>query len=176
MSLSKHADGGGEKKDLIQGSMVRTCSELWRGRDRLQTAGDLLSRSPAPISVPSHTSYWSVHMSEDRCESLRQHADTSQTKTDEEIRSQSELTESYTMNRAQSGEQHSNPILITGELLQMYNCSFVVLKCLAEIKQIISFNVNAADSHTILLWSSLVIYCSRFFYHCSLKHIGQTRN
>lgn len=115
-------------------------------------------------------------MSEDRCESLQQHADTSQTQTDEEIRSQSELTESYTMNRAQSGEQHSNPILITGELLQMYNCSFVVLKCLAVIKQIISFSVNAAHSHTMLLWSSLVIYCSRLFYRCSLEHIGQTRN
>lgn len=113
----------------MEGEKKKKRSHTRINGENMQRAVKRKTRSPALISVPSHTSYWSVHMSEDRCESLRQHADTRQTKTDEEIRSQGELTESDTMKRAQSGEQHSNPILITGELLQMYNCSFVVLKC-----------------------------------------------
>lgn len=44
-----------KKESHARGSMVRTCSEPWRGRDQLQTA--------ASLSCPSHTSYRSVHTS-----------------------------------------------------------------------------------------------------------------
>lgn len=47
---SEHAGGGGEKKiSHARRSMVRTCSELRRGREQLQTAGDLLPRPPALV-------------------------------------------------------------------------------------------------------------------------------
>lgn len=167
--VKKPADGGSEKISHAGRWMVRTCSELWRGGEHLQTAADIntirqlytfriLTVGVMLLLVKDrHRNHFNSSVTEVdhitfTTTTTCQHKPKMEKSTEiqqKQVQNSYYATQQYRVQSKKtlkhSNHTHSNPIITTSAI---YNCSAVV-------KQIISFNLYTTQSHTTLLSSSL---------------------